>query len=120
MIPKNLRWESPDLKHFFHVLISMPFVICCASAERTSPSAFWKPLPEPSEADLASGAAVVTAEGVRSTRLAITMVAPIILLVACTVGLTVAAAPAFELVDRAAVQLMEPGGYIEAVLGGAP
>ena len=42
----------------------------------------------------------------------------IVLLVACTVGLTVAAGPAFDLVDRAAAQLMEPAGYVEAVLGG--
>ena len=46
------------------------------------------------------------------------MVVPIVFLVACSVALTVAAGPVFEVVEAAAVQLMEPAGYIEAVLGG--
>ena len=82
-------------------------------------AAFWKPLPTDLE-PFADGAAAVTPERVASTRLAVAMVAPIVLLVACTIGLTVAAGPAFDLVDQAALQLMEPAGYIEAVLGGAP
>jgi multicomponent Na+:H+ antiporter subunit D len=55
---------------------------------------------------------------VASTRLALAMVVPIVFLVACSVALTVAAGPVFEVVEAAAVQLMEPAGYIEAVLGG--
>ncbi len=82
-------------------------------------AAFWKPLPTDLE-PFADGAAAVTPERVAQTRLAIAMVAPIVLLVACSVALAVAAGPAFELVDAAAVQLMEPAGYIEAVLGGNP
>jgi multicomponent Na+:H+ antiporter subunit D len=81
-------------------------------------AAFWKPLPTDLE-PFADGAAAVTPERVADTRLALAMVAPIVLLVACSVALTVAAGPAFELVEAAAVQLMEPAGYIEAVLGGA-
>jgi multicomponent Na+:H+ antiporter subunit D len=78
---------------------------------------FWKPLPTVSE-PVAEGAALVTPEQVSSKRLAVAMVAPIVFLVACTIGLTVAAGPAFGLVDQAALQLMEPAGYIEAVLPG--
>jgi multicomponent Na+:H+ antiporter subunit D len=48
------------------------------------------------------------------------MVAPIVLLLACSVGLAVAAGPAFDLVDAAAAQLMDPADYVEAVLGGSP
>ena len=80
-------------------------------------AAFWKPLPTDLE-PFADGAAAVTPERVMETRLALAMVAPIVLLVACSVGLTLAAGPAFELMEAAAVQLMHPAGYVEAVLGG--
>ena len=50
--------------------------------------------------------------------LAFMVVLPIVFLVACSLALAVAAGPAFELVEVAAVQLMEPAGYVEAVLGG--
>jgi multicomponent Na+:H+ antiporter subunit D len=83
-------------------------------------AAFWKPLPEPAPADLSTGQVAITPERVRDTRLAITLIAPIVLLVACSVGLAVAAAPAFDLADAAAVQLLQPAGYVEAVLGGTP
>jgi multicomponent Na+:H+ antiporter subunit D len=82
-------------------------------------AAFWKPLPTALE-PFADGAAAVTPERVATTRLAVMVVVPIVLLVACSLALAVAAGPAFELVDRAAVQLMEPAGYVEAVLGAAP
>ncbi len=48
------------------------------------------------------------------------LLAPIVALVACSVALTVAAGPAFELVDRAAQQLLDPDGYVRAVLGTIP
>jgi multicomponent Na+:H+ antiporter subunit D len=82
-------------------------------------AAFWKPLPTTLE-PFAEGAAAVTPEHVAGTRLALMVVVPIVLLVTCSLALTVAAGPAFDLVDRAAVQLMEPATYVEAVLGGAP
>jgi multicomponent Na+:H+ antiporter subunit D len=81
-------------------------------------AAFWKPLPV--DAEPLAAAAVVTTQAVTSARLPLAMLLPIALLVACSIALTVAAGPAFELVDAAALQLMEPAGYIEAVLGGAP
>jgi multicomponent Na+:H+ antiporter subunit D len=82
-------------------------------------AAFWRPLPTAAE-PVGDGPAVVTPDAVVSTRLAVMMVLPIVLLVACTVGLTVAAGPVFDLVDAAALQLMEPSGYVDAVLGGTP
>ena len=79
-------------------------------------AAFWKPLPA---VEHASGAAAAPAQSVASVRLPRAMMASIVLLVACSLALSVAAGPAFELVDAAALQLMEPAGYIDAVLGGS-
>ena len=82
-------------------------------------AAFWKPHPMDLE-PLPDGSVAVTPERVAETRLALAMVLPIVLLVSCSVALTVLAGPVFELVDAAAVQLMDPAVYIDAVLGGAP
>ena len=82
-------------------------------------AAFWKPHPMDLE-PLPDGTAALTPERVAETRLALAMVLPIVLLVTCSVALTVLAGPVFELVDAAAVQLMDPAVYIDAVLGGAP
>jgi len=82
-------------------------------------AAFWKPLPTELE-PFADGAAAVTPERVASTHLALAVVGPIAFLVACSIGLAVAAGPVFELADAAATQLMDPAGYIDAVLGEAP
>jgi multicomponent Na+:H+ antiporter subunit D len=80
---------------------------------------FWKPLP--GDGDAASSAAPsFVSETVLAAPLALAVVAPIVLLAACSVALALAAGPAFELVDRAAVQLMTPADYVDAVLGGAP
>jgi multicomponent Na+:H+ antiporter subunit D len=46
------------------------------------------------------------------------MLVPIAALVCLTLGLTVAAGPVFDLSVRAAEQLLNPGGYVEAVLRG--
>jgi multicomponent Na+:H+ antiporter subunit D len=92
-------------------------------------AAFWKPLPDASEpagrasagdagSATAAATAVIAAERTtQGTRLPLAMMASIVLLVACSLALSVAAAPVFELADAAALQLMEPAGYIEAVLG---
>ncbi len=45
------------------------------------------------------------------------MVVPTVLLVALTVGVGVAAGPLLELSDRAAVDLLDPTAYLDAVLG---
>ena len=89
--------------------------------------AFWKPVPAAAE-----GPAPAAAEGPMPAAfdgpmpaapdlrrpIGLLLLAPIVALIACSVALTVAAGPAFELVDRAAQQLLDPDGYIEAVLGG--
>jgi multicomponent Na+:H+ antiporter subunit D len=104
-------------------------------------AAFWKPLPladaaatggvglpvssvttSGTEAEPISipAAEPPTAEEISRKRLTIGVIAPIVLLVTCSVGLAVAAGPAFDLVDRAAAQLMDPAAYIQAVMGDAP
>ncbi len=107
-----------EVDHLLIVLVALAVsLLTLYSMLKIWNATFWKPLPT----DLGTfgdGAAAVTPERVASTRLALAMVVPIVLLVGCSVALTVAAGPAFELVEMAAVQLMEPAGYIEAVLGG--
>jgi multicomponent Na+:H+ antiporter subunit D len=51
---------------------------------------------------------------------ALTGLAPIVLLAALTVIMGLAAGPTIEVLQRAADQLMDPTGYINAVLGGPP
>jgi multicomponent Na+:H+ antiporter subunit D len=63
---------------------------------------FWKPEP-PNAANPPLGAGLVT---------------PLIWLAALTLGLTVLADPVFRLSHRAAVQLLDAGEYMTAVLGG--
>jgi multicomponent Na+:H+ antiporter subunit D len=63
--------------------------------------AFWKPAPAPHALH----------------RLGVAIVAPIALLVALTLGLTAAAGPVYALSTRAAAQLLDARGYVQAVLG---
>jgi multicomponent Na+:H+ antiporter subunit D len=93
-------------------------------------AAFWKPLPLETAA-LGAGATGSRVEGSAGTTevrdpgrgspmsgpLGLAVVVPIVLLAACSVALALAAGPAFDLVDRAAEQLMTPSGYVDAVLG---
>jgi len=46
------------------------------------------------------------------------MVAPIAVLAMLTLALTLAAEPVFNVSLRAAGQLLQPDGYVDAVLGG--
>jgi len=109
-----------EVDHLLIVLIALGVsLMTLYSMLKIWNATFWKPLPTDLE-PFGDGAAAVTPERVASTRLALMVVVPIVFLVACTVGLTVAAGPVFELAEQAAVQLMEPAGYVEAVLGGAP
>ena len=57
------------------------------------------------------------AERVAGTGLALMVVAPIVFLVGCSLLLAVAAGPVFDLVEAAAVQLLEPAAYVDAVRG---
>ena len=107
-----------EIDHLLIVLVALAVsLLTLYSMLKIWNAAFWKPLPTDLE-PFADGAAAVTPERVAGTRLALMAVVPIVFLVGCSVALTVAAGPAFELVEMAAVQLMEPAGYIEAVLGG--
>lgn len=67
-------------------------------------AAFWKPAPEASPE--------------RDRLVPFTLLLPIGLLAAMTVGLGLAAQPVFELATRAAEQLLDREEYIRAVLGG--
>jgi multicomponent Na+:H+ antiporter subunit D len=76
--------------------------------------AFWKPLPAETSllksylpAEAPSGAMHI-------------LVSPIIVLAAITVIVGLAAEPVFSLAFEAAEQLMNPAGYIQAVMGGNP
>ncbi len=72
------------------------------SMARVWDEAFWKP--PPPEA--------------RYGRLPATVVMPAAVLVALTLGLTIAAGPVFDLTMHAADQLLNPAEYVDAVLGG--
>lgn len=50
----------------------------------------------------------------------VTMLVPVVALAGLTVAYGVAADPVFTLADRAAVELMDPSAYIQAVLGESP
>jgi multicomponent Na+:H+ antiporter subunit D len=109
-----------EIDHLLIVLVALGVsLLTLYSMLKIWNAAFWKPLPTMLE-PFGEGAAAVTPERVAGTRLALLAVVPIVLLVACSLMLSVAAGPAFDLVDRAAVQLMEPATYVEAVLGGRP
>ena len=107
-----------EIDHVLIVLIALGVsLLTLYSMLKIWNAAFWKPLPTDLE-PFADGAAAVTPERVASTRLALMVVLPIVFLVVCSLALAVAAGPVFDLVEAAAVQLMEPAGYVEAVLGG--
>jgi multicomponent Na+:H+ antiporter subunit D len=72
------------------------------SMARLWDESFWKPAPT---------------NATHAPRLGVAIVAPIALLVALTLSLTVAAGPAYGLSMRAAGQLLDARGYIRAVLG---
>jgi multicomponent Na+:H+ antiporter subunit D len=74
--------------------------------------AFWKPRP-------AAAAAAMPVEAMRASAWA-GMVVPMAALAALTVAIGLYGEPLMTLSLRAAEQLMNPGAYIEAVLGGAP
>jgi multicomponent Na+:H+ antiporter subunit D len=70
--------------------------------------AFWKPMPE--------GIAVHPL----TTRERWTLLGPIAGLALVTVGIGLGAEPVYEVAVRAAEQLLDPQGYIQAVLGVSP
>jgi len=77
------------------------------SMARVWEEAFWKPAP-------AGDHPVGRSE---TPRLGVAILAPVAFLVTLTIGLTVAADPAYRVATRAAEQLLDPSGYVRAVLG---
>jgi multicomponent Na+:H+ antiporter subunit D len=75
------------------------------SMARVWEESFWKSAPD----QLASAA--------HQARFGAVILAPIAFLVALTIGLTLAAGPAYRLATRAAQQLLDADGYVRAVLG---
>jgi multicomponent Na+:H+ antiporter subunit D len=76
------------------------------SMARLWEESFWKPAP------------VRASRAVHEPRIGGALVlAPVVFLVALTVGLTLAAGPVSDMTMRAAHQLLDPDGYVRAVLG---
>jgi multicomponent Na+:H+ antiporter subunit D len=92
--------------------------------------AFWKPAPAssawaaaaPGDGPVAEVAdtADASAIGQQGRPLGLLLVGPIAALVLCSIALSIWAGPALDLVERAAVQLLDPAGYVAAVLGTLP
>jgi multicomponent Na+:H+ antiporter subunit D len=80
----------------------MVSLLTLLSMTRVWDEAFWKPSPTKSAAATPSPL----------------MLAPIAVLAALTIALSVAAGPVFEISRRAAEQLLHPNEYVRAVLGG--
>ncbi|MEO8256108.1 MAG: proton-conducting transporter membrane subunit [Acidobacteriota bacterium] len=79
------------------------------SMARVWEEAFWKPA-----TDRAAGSA-------HQPRLDAAILAPVVLLVSLTIGLSVAAGPVYDMATRAAQQLLDRNDYVRAVVGeGAP
>jgi len=78
------------------------------SMARLWEAAFWRPAPVPA------------APSLPHSRLGATILAPIAFLVILTVAVTVAAGPISTVTRRAADQLFDVDGYVQAVLGEAP
>jgi multicomponent Na+:H+ antiporter subunit D len=92
-----------DGDHYWVAAIALVVsLLTVLSMARLWEGAFWKP--------------ATTAPHI--TPLESAIVAPVAVLVALTLGLTVVAGPAFDLSKRAAGQLLNPGEYVRAVLGG--
>ncbi|SFB99054.1 multisubunit sodium/proton antiporter, MrpD subunit (TC 2.A.63.1) [Marinospirillum celere] len=72
--------------------------------------AFWKAVPEGTNTDRLTGKQADTG--------LIYMYVPIVLLAVCTLLIGLYGQPIYELAEASAAQLLNPDGYIEAVLGG--
>jgi multicomponent Na+:H+ antiporter subunit D len=92
-----------DGNHYWLAAVALVVsLLTVLSMARLWDESVWKPAPS---------------KATHAPRLGVAIVAPIALLVALTLGLTVAASPAYELSMRAADQLLDARGYVRAVLG---
>jgi multicomponent Na+:H+ antiporter subunit D len=95
-----------ESRHYLLAGISLAVsLLTVLSMARVWEESFWKPAPDQS------------AHGAHQPRLGAAILAPVAFLATLTIGLTVAADPAYRLATRAAQQLLEPEGYVRAVLG---
>jgi len=95
-----------DSRHYLLAAISLGVsLLTVLSMARVWEASFWKPAPEQ------------PAGGARQPRLGAAILAPVAFLVTLTIGLTLAADPAYRLATRAAQQLLERDSYVSAVLG---
>jgi multicomponent Na+:H+ antiporter subunit D len=70
---------------------------------------FWKPAPQDTGGHVTTGAPVSA-----------WMLAPVLVLAGTIIGLGLFMDPVLRFAEIAAGQLLEPGGYVKAVLEGAP
>lgn len=100
-----------ELQQYWIVAVALSVsVLTLYSMIKIWTEAFWKPLPEPVSGN---GAAAFRVPGRIDPK-----VLPVIVLVVISLILGLAAEPFFSLALRAAEQLLDPSGYIQAVLGG--
>jgi len=85
--------------------------ITLLAVARAWSEAFWRPAPEGARVELGEFRAASAGERV-------SMFAPVVALVALVVVLGVAAQPVLDLTMEAGAQLLDPSGYLDAVLGG--
>jgi multicomponent Na+:H+ antiporter subunit D len=97
-----------ESRHYLLAAISLGVsLLTVLSMARVWEEAFWKPAPA---ADHPGG-------GSHPPRLGAAILAPVAFLVSLTLGLTLAADPAYRVATKAAEQLLDPAGYVRAVLG---
>lgn len=105
----KLAVVGPMIGAGHYVLAAVALVVSLLtlwSMARLWEESFWKPAP------------VRASRAVHEPRIGGAWVlAPVVFLVSFTVGLSLAAGPVSEMTMRAAQQLLDPGGYVRAVLG---
>jgi multicomponent Na+:H+ antiporter subunit D len=95
-----------ESRHYLLAAISLGVsLLTVLSMARVWEEAFWKPAPQQ------------PASSTHQPRLGAAILTPVVFLVTLTIGLTLAADPAYRVATKAAQQLLDPGGYVRAVLG---
>jgi multicomponent Na+:H+ antiporter subunit D len=93
-------------QHYLLAAISLGVsLLTVLSMARVWEEAFWKSAPEP------------RSSGAHQPRLGAAMLAPVAFLVTLTIGMTLAAEPAYRAATSAAQQLLDVDGYVRVVLG---
>ena len=94
-----------ESRHYLLAAISLAVsLLTVLSMARVWDESFWKPAPDQ------------PAHVAHQPRLGAAILAPVAFLVTLTIGLTLAADPAYRVATRAAQQLLDRDGYVRAVL----